>query len=100
MEGGKNRRSGLSFCEAILRCGYACTNIRKSVYQSEQALLLSLQKLFGLLAPFVCESEQALVLDSQIQIAKNACPSVGRSKHCFWIAKTLVGEFPQTPPSF
>ena len=70
--------------------------MRKSVYQSEQALLLSLQKLFGLLAPFVCESEQALVLDSQI--AKNACPSVGRSKHCFWIAKTLVGEFPQTPP--
>ena len=24
--------------------------------------------------------------------------SISRSKHCFWIAKTLVGEFPQTPP--
>ena len=56
---------GFEFCEAILRWGDACPDRRKSVYQSEQALLLSLQKLFGLLAPFVCESEQALVLDSQ-----------------------------------
>ena len=56
---------GFEFYEAILRCGYACTDIRKSVYQSEQALVLSLQIHFVCLLQYVCESEQALLLDSQ-----------------------------------
>ena len=57
---------------------------------------MSLQKLFGLLAPFVCESEQALLLDSQIQIAKKllARLSVGAST-AFGRPKPLLGNFPK-----
>ena len=53
------------FYEAILRCGYSCPDREKSVYKSEQALLLDSQNPNCQKCLPVRRSEQALLLDAQ-----------------------------------
>ena len=76
---------GFEFCEAILRWGDACPDKRKSVYKSEQALVLSLQIHFVCLLQYVCESEQALLLDSQ-NLNRQKCLSVRWSEQALLLS--------------
>ena len=91
---------GFGFCEAILRWGYACPDREKSVYKSEQALVLSLQIHFVCLLQYVCESEQALLLDSQ-NPNRQKCLPVRRSEQALLLdAQNPCWGFSPNPTFF
>ena len=93
----------LAFVSFTLSKHWICNDkpLCTSVYHSQQALLLYIQ----MCSLRVCDSEQALLLDAQNQLAS---VSISLSKHWIWIAKSILptvrhslrGEYPQTPLSF